>query len=94
MTTKTDGVATERAWTDPGAPTDDRVDAVPAELTLDRSSITFRTLQRVVQPGDIVRTAGRSSRDAAASGTLRSTGATRVIPERSRILETGVRIVR
>jgi hypothetical protein len=67
---------------------------VEFDLAADRFSFTSRTLERIVEPGDIILTAGLSSRDAAASGRFRFTGATRVVPEGSRILETGVRIVR
>jgi beta-xylosidase len=63
-------------------------------LAADRFSFTSRTLECIVEPGEIVLTAGLSSRDAAASAIFRLAGATRVVAEGSRILETGVRIVR
>ncbi|WP_210507641.1 glycoside hydrolase family 3 N-terminal domain-containing protein [Naasia sp. SYSU D00057] len=67
---------------------------VEFDLAADRFSFTSRSLERIVEPGEIVLTAGLSSRDAAATESFRLTGKTRVVPEGSRVLETGVRIVR
>jgi hypothetical protein len=63
-------------------------------LAADVFSCTSPALERIVEPGGILPTAGLFSRDAAASATFRLAGATSVVAEGSRILETGVRIVR
>ena len=64
------------------------------ELAADRFSFPSRSSARMVERGEIVLTAGLSSRDEAASAAFQFTGAPRIVAEGSRILETGVRIVR